>query len=109
MVGCHEIGCPLIVPSADHPRHVGPTVQPVTLLLLHSTSFHKEIYEPMLEELFTIVGDSSRDGDHGETELSIKEVWAIDCPNHGQAAVLNCELLKRPEYKEYCECKGRML
>ena len=36
--------------------------------------------------------------------VKIKEAWAIDCPNHGEAAALNEEMLMRPEYSNHCKC-----
>lgn len=73
----------------------------LTLLLLHSTSFHKEIYEPTLDELASLViraTSTGRDGNH----VVVKEAWAVECPNHGESAVLNRGLLKQPCYEEYC-------
>ena len=71
----------------------GGAAQPVTLLLLHSTSFHKEIYEPVLERLFSRTADGA---------LHIREAWAVDCPNHGESTTLNAGLLLGPPYDEYC-------
>lgn len=67
--------------------------RPVTLLLLHSTGFHKEIFEPVLEDLANMQGVGS---------LGIREAWAVECPNHGESAVLNAEMLKQAPYDEYC-------
>lgn len=67
--------------------------EPLTLLLLHSTSFHKEIYEPILETLFSLTA-------HGE--LHIREAWAIECPNHGESAVYNAGILQTKPFDEYC-------
>jgi hypothetical protein len=66
--------------------------QEITLILLHSTSFHKEIWEPTITALFKLL-----DG----TSVRIKEAYTIDCPNHGVSAVLNENLLKN------YECKSR--
>ena len=71
------------------------TRAPVTLLLMHSTSFHKEIYEPMLASLFS---HASQDG-----APHIREAWAVECPNHGASATLNAALLLRAPYDEYCK------
>ncbi|GJE83928.1 abhydrolase domain-containing protein mpaH [Phanerochaete sordida] len=73
----------------------GGAVQPVTLLLLHSTSFHKEIYEPVLEALFALTAGGGRD---------IREAWAVDCPNHGEAAVWNADVLQTKPFDEYFSC-----
>ncbi|KAJ7671263.1 Alpha/beta hydrolase fold-1 [Mycena polygramma] len=56
-----------------------------TLILAHGTGFHKELYEPTIEDLYGLV---PADGP------KIREVWAIDAPNHGDAAVLNEESLQ---------------
>ncbi|KAF9653902.1 hypothetical protein BDM02DRAFT_3216155 [Thelephora ganbajun] len=56
----------------------------LTLIFLHSTSFPKEIWEPTIEGLL-----QGRD----RWKTRIREAYAIDCPNHGVAAVLNDGLL----------------
>ena len=59
-----------------------------TLIVLHSTSFHKETWEPTLRELFK----------QPNAKVLIREAWAIDCPNHGESAVLNSQILKGPQF-----------
>ncbi len=71
-----------------------------TLVLLHSTSFHKEIFEPTLSDLAALITSPDVPG-----RVKIKEAWAIECPNHGESAVLNEELLREPRFREYCECR----
>ncbi|EKM76093.1 hypothetical protein AGABI1DRAFT_131612 [Agaricus bisporus var. burnettii JB137-S8] len=61
---------------------------PVTILALHSTSFHKETWEPTLEALFEAIVL------WGAEKVEVREVWAVDCPNHGHSGVLNAEILK---------------
>jgi hypothetical protein len=61
-----------------------------TLVLAHATSFHKELWEPVLEELYDQVAVSSR---ANSSVMKIRDAWAIDCPNHGESAVLNEETL----------------
>lgn len=56
----------------------------LTLIFLHSTSFPKEIWEPTIEYLFQGIN---------RRRNRIREAYAIDCPNHGVAAVLNDGLL----------------
>ena len=56
----------------------------LTLIFLHSTSFPKEIWEPTIEDLLH---------EHNLWGTRIREAYAIDCPNHGVAAVLNDGLL----------------
>lgn len=48
----------------------------ITLILLHSTSFHKETWEPSLEHLFNLAVQQPE-------KIKIREAWAMDCPNHG--------------------------
>ncbi|KAF8878111.1 Alpha/beta hydrolase fold-1 [Infundibulicybe gibba] len=54
----------------------------LTLIFAHGTGFHKEQWEPTIEDLYSVFGGAS-----GTT--NIREVWSIDAPNHGDAAVLN--------------------
>ena len=61
-----------------------------TLIILHSTSFHKETWEPTLEELFKCISQS-------KSKVLIRDAWAIDCPNHGESAVLNNQVLEDPQ------------
>ncbi|KAI9513482.1 Alpha/beta hydrolase fold-1 [Russula earlei] len=58
----------------------------VTLVLAHATSFHKELWEPFLEDLYDQTTTSPR---HNSPVPKIRDAWAIDCPNHGDSAVLN--------------------
>lgn len=74
----------------DHPNAL-------TLILLHSTSFHKETWEPTLETLFRLVSSPLR-----SNHASIREAWVIECPNHGASAVHNEGILMLPGYKKSC-------
>ncbi len=68
-----------------------------TLIVLHSTSFHKEIWEPVLQILYTLISEKShlRTGARNKTKTAnIKETWAIECPNHGESAYLNLRAWK---------------
>ncbi len=58
----------------------------LTLVLAHATSFHKELWEPVLEDLYTqaVVSPGAC-----SPVLKIRDAWAIDCPNHGESSVLN--------------------
>ncbi|KAG7096188.1 hypothetical protein E1B28_003638 [Marasmius oreades] len=58
----------------------------VTLLLFHGIGFHKEQWEPVVTRLFRI-SESTK-------HVNIREVWAFDRENHGDAALLNREALK---------------
>ncbi|KAG6810634.1 hypothetical protein H0H92_011039 [Tricholoma furcatifolium] len=59
----------------------------LTLIFAHGTGFHKEQWEPTIDELYALL-----DGPHGSPK--IREVWSIDAPNHGDAAILNEDVLK---------------
>ncbi|EPQ59795.1 alpha/beta-hydrolase [Gloeophyllum trabeum ATCC 11539] len=69
----------------------------LTLVFLHSTSFHKETWEPTLECLFELLANQKK--------VVVREAWAIDCPNHGVAAVLNQALLQDPKYSNQFTCE----
>ena len=62
-----------------------------TLIVLHSTSFHKETWEPTLQDLFELVAQSN-------AEVPIRDAWAVDCPNHGESGILNNQVLKDPQF-----------
>ncbi|KAF4600442.1 hypothetical protein EYR38_005070 [Pleurotus pulmonarius] len=69
-----------------------------TLIFLHSTSFHKETWEPTLTHLFHLLAGSSRAG-------KIREAWALDCPNHGEASAINEAVFNRPENRQSFTCE----
>ncbi|KZT40158.1 hypothetical protein SISSUDRAFT_1060517 [Sistotremastrum suecicum HHB10207 ss-3] len=56
-----------------------------TLILSHGTGYHKEQWEPALERLFELAEEGG---------FPIREAWGIDCPNHGDSAVLNAKVLQ---------------
>jgi hypothetical protein len=62
----------------------------VTLILAHATSLHKELWEPFLEGLYAHAAVSSATR---SSLVKIRDAWAIDCPNHGESAMLNEETL----------------
>jgi pimeloyl-ACP methyl ester carboxylesterase len=66
-----------------------------TLILAHGTGFHKEVWEPIIERIFA---ESTK-----PNGPKIRDAWAIDAPNHGDAAVLNAALLKTGAYDITCE------
>lgn len=55
----------------------------LTLVLAHGTGYHKEQWEPTIEYLYEYISN-----DASQT-VKVKDVWSIDAPNHGDAAVLN--------------------
>ena len=58
-----------------------------TLIFAHATGFHKEVWEPIVDDLLAVI--KSKGGD----QLRIREIWLIDGPNHGDATILNEETL----------------
>jgi len=58
----------------------------LTLVFAHGTGFHKEHWEPVIDDLQAILGKGAK--------TRIREIWSIDCPNHGDAAHLNEDALK---------------
>lgn len=66
--------------SSNHP-------DALTLVLAHGTGYHKEQWEPTIEHIYEHLAA-------GKTGVRIRDVWSIDCPNHGEAAVLNEQTLK---------------
>ena|ERR1700691_1692948 len=67
----------------------------VTLVVLHATGFHKETWEPSLEHIFDLAI-------RGDGIVKIREVWAIECPNHGASAHLNESTLQQPAFRHNC-------
>ena len=98
-----------IPPTSSYPLHITAKRYPFprfdvdanprarTLLVLHSTSFHKETWEPSLSHLFEL---ATREGG----EALIREAWAVECPNHGQSVELNEDAFKEGEYANSCTC-----
>lgn len=89
--------CPFLVTANRYrlpssPRIPGPGA--LTLVLAHGTGFSKEHWEPTIEHLYHLIGS---------TTSEIREVWSIDAPNHGDAAVLNEETLQWG-YQPICTC-----
>ncbi|PCH37587.1 alpha/beta-hydrolase [Wolfiporia cocos MD-104 SS10] len=58
----------------------------LTLILTHGTGYHKEQWEPTIEHLYEHLA--------GQSPVRVRDVWSIDCPNHGEAAVLNEQTLR---------------
>ncbi|KDQ62330.1 hypothetical protein JAAARDRAFT_149140 [Jaapia argillacea MUCL 33604] len=76
----------------------------LTLILLHSTSFHKETWEPTVQRLFQLVTNAADTGGGG-LPVKIREAWVIDCPNHGVSAKLNEVALREPEFFDNFTCE----
>lgn len=81
-------------------KHLDDDSKPgaITLVLLHATSLHKETWEPTLERMFDLAVK-----DH-HAHVNIREAWSIECPNHGQSAVLNDAQLQHGG-RHHCNCK----
>ncbi|KAJ3761957.1 hypothetical protein EV360DRAFT_36725 [Lentinula raphanica] len=90
----HTTGLSLLN-SAKCYRTTGSTStskQGLVLLIAHGTGYHKEHWEPTIEHLFVL------DSQHPSRTPRIRECWAIDAQNHGEAALLNEQVIReRPE------------
>lgn len=64
----------------------------ITLVCVHSNGSHKEAYEPFICDLFELIPSNI-----------IREVWLLDLPNHGDAAVINERKLLTAPYNQNCE------
>lgn len=62
----------------------------LTLVCTHGVGFHKEHWEPTIQHLLELDAGSASSAQRRK----VREVWSIDAPNHGDAAVLNEETLK---------------
>ncbi|KZT41902.1 hypothetical protein SISSUDRAFT_1059016 [Sistotremastrum suecicum HHB10207 ss-3] len=57
----------------------------LTLIFLHAAGMFKECFEPTIDIFFSGYSSDVR------KSPSIGEIWSIECPNHGQSAVLNAD------------------
>ena len=80
---------PLLITANRYPFSENPGG--LTLVFAHGTGFHKEQWEPTIEDLKKL----------DDTGI-IREVWSIEAPNHGDSAILNEEVL-RLGYTPICE------
>lgn len=78
-----------------HPQLFSDDPDALTLVFTHGTGFHKEQWEPTFEHLCELLERS------GHPNIKLREIWSIDCPNHGDAAILNEEELSWG-YSEVC-------
>lgn len=72
-----------------------------TLIFTHGLGFTKEVWEPIIERIFAT--ENAKPGG-----LPIHEAWAIDAPNHGDAAALNAAILQSGAYDLVCESFRRL-
>ncbi|KAJ6526661.1 hypothetical protein B0H19DRAFT_900282, partial [Mycena capillaripes] len=59
-------------------------VEGLTLLFGHGVGAHKEVWEPIIEDIFRL-----------QRYQCVREAWALDRQDHGDAALLNSEELAR--------------
>lgn len=80
---------PLVIPAKRYWKSESPLLQDpnaLTLIFTHGTGFHKEQWEPTMDDLYELLGNNH--------EVKVREMWAIECPNHGDGGILNEEVLK---------------
>ncbi|KAF9269513.1 hypothetical protein L218DRAFT_890089 [Marasmius fiardii PR-910] len=80
---------PLLVTAKRYRDSKSPHINDptaLTLVYLHGTGFHKEQWEPTIDDLLALVEARGN-------QVRIREIWSIDAPNHGDAAILNEETL----------------
>ncbi|KAJ6498272.1 Alpha/beta hydrolase fold-1 [Mycena vulgaris] len=65
-------------------RESSANVEGLTLIFGHGVGAHKEIWEPIIEDIFRL-----------KQHQCVREAWALDRQDHGDAALLNCEELVR--------------
>ncbi|TCD65459.1 hypothetical protein EIP91_002673 [Steccherinum ochraceum] len=65
-----------------HPKFYSEDSDALTLIFTHGTGFHKEHWEPTIEDLYAALEKSSK-------PPKICDIWSLDCANHGDAAVIN--------------------
>ncbi|KDQ22266.1 hypothetical protein PLEOSDRAFT_1079700 [Pleurotus ostreatus PC15] len=67
-----------------------PADSALTLLFVHGVGYHKESWEPCIEVIF-----QHFNADKAKAKLTeIREAWAIDWQDHGDAALLNRQALR---------------
>ncbi|KAF9224545.1 hypothetical protein BS17DRAFT_80578 [Gyrodon lividus] len=105
----------ILEPDADYPLHITAKQywstklaanwedpDAFTLIVLHSTSFHKETWEPTLQHFFDEIQEQST---CRTTSLKIRCAWVIECPNHGESAALNVDALQHPSFYRTFGCE----
>jgi hypothetical protein len=93
---------PLFVAAKQYwiPQSQSTDPDAVTLVLAHGTSFLNEHWEPVIEDLYELVMNAST----FMKSPKIRDIWAIEAPNHGVGAQLNEAVLKTGYYPT-CECR----
>lgn len=87
---------PLIVCAKRYwdPSSQETTRDGVTCVLAHGTGFHGEQWEPTLRHLFSLAKHRG---------LRIHEAWSVECPNHGDSAIMNESVLSTGGYDLVCK------
>lgn len=69
----------------------------LTLVFTHGLASHKEQYDPTIARLLS----------HAQTRATIRDIWVLDLPNHGQTALLNRPVLdaRKAAGKAMCTTK----
>lgn len=86
---------PLVLTAKRYQSDTSNSEDGTTLIFAHGTGFHKEHWEPTIEHLF--------DKERTKGGFKIREAWSLECPNHGDSAVLNEKALLSGCYDELCE------
>ncbi|KAE9403216.1 hypothetical protein BT96DRAFT_815274 [Gymnopus androsaceus JB14] len=63
----------------------------LTLVFFHGGSFHKEHWEPVIDDLLVLLAQSQNGL---KANIKIREMWSIDAPTSGDSALLNEEALR---------------
>jgi hypothetical protein len=84
-----------ITAKCYRPEGIKDDPEGLTLVFAHAIGLHKETFEPTIERLFELQAASNN-------RTRIRDAWSIDSIQHGEAAVLNEELLKT-RFLEECK------
>jgi pimeloyl-ACP methyl ester carboxylesterase len=78
---------PLLITAKRYwrPPESSLSLDPLTIIFAHGNGFHKKKWEPTIDELYVLLDKAGID--------KIRDVWSIDIPNHGDAAILNEQTL----------------
>lgn len=90
----------LLASKRYRPKSNNAISKGLTLVFAHGTGYHKEHWEATIEDLWSAVEQTKG--------VEIREFWSIDCPNHGDSAVLNEKTLQWG-YQDICESHNQYL